>query len=135
MQFQVPQFIDVEDKIFGPLTLRQFLYLAGAGAGSFILFFSLDTKLWIAITVILGSLAAALAFVKYNGRSMLVLLGSLFRYLWLPKFYLWRYNASPAAEGALTVPKLPPAVSSGSSPLTSLLLKFKTGGSTTENRK
>src|SRR3989338_737591 len=27
MQFQVPQFIEVEDKIFGPLTLKQFFYV------------------------------------------------------------------------------------------------------------
>ena len=39
MQFQVPQFIDVENKIIGPLSLRQFLYLAGAGLISFMLFF------------------------------------------------------------------------------------------------
>ena len=32
MMFSVPQFIDVEDKIIGPLTLKQFIYLAG-GAG------------------------------------------------------------------------------------------------------
>ena len=33
MQFQVPQFIEVEDKIFGPLTFKQFVYvLGGAGA-------------------------------------------------------------------------------------------------------
>ena len=29
MQFQVPQFLDVEDKIIGPFTIKQFLYLAG----------------------------------------------------------------------------------------------------------
>ena len=31
MQFQVPQFIEVEDKIVGPLTFKQFIYLAGGG--------------------------------------------------------------------------------------------------------
>ncbi|TSC80302.1 MAG: hypothetical protein G01um101429_152 [Parcubacteria group bacterium Gr01-1014_29] len=30
-QFQVPQFIEVEDKIFGPLTTKQFFYLLGGG--------------------------------------------------------------------------------------------------------
>jgi hypothetical protein len=29
MQFRVPQFIDIEDKLFGPLTFKQFIYLAG----------------------------------------------------------------------------------------------------------
>ncbi len=30
MEYQVPQFIEVEDKIIGPLTLKQFIYVAGA---------------------------------------------------------------------------------------------------------
>ena len=29
MEYQVPQFIEVEDKIFGPFTLKQFIYVAG----------------------------------------------------------------------------------------------------------
>ena len=32
MRFEVPQFVDIEDKIFGPLTFKQFIYIAG-GAG------------------------------------------------------------------------------------------------------
>ena len=35
MHFQTPQFIEIEDKIFGPLTLKQFIYLAGAAGLSF----------------------------------------------------------------------------------------------------
>ncbi len=40
MRYQVPQFIEIEDKIFGPLTLKQFIYLAGGG-GLCLIFFSL----------------------------------------------------------------------------------------------
>ena len=29
MQYQVPQFIEVEDKIFGPLTFKQLVYVVG----------------------------------------------------------------------------------------------------------
>jgi len=29
MRFEVPQFIEVEDKIFGPFTWKQFIYLMG----------------------------------------------------------------------------------------------------------
>ena len=38
MQFQVPQFIEIEDKIFGPLTFKQFIYLAGGGGLCFLLY-------------------------------------------------------------------------------------------------
>jgi len=44
MQFQVPQFIDIEDGS-SALTLKQFLYLAAAAAFSFILFFMLQLAL------------------------------------------------------------------------------------------
>ena len=46
MQFQVPQFIETEDKIVGPLTLRQFLYIGAAGLLSFLLFFVLKIWFW-----------------------------------------------------------------------------------------
>jgi len=39
MRFQVPQFIEIESKIFGPLTFKQFIYLAG-GAGLSFLFYA-----------------------------------------------------------------------------------------------
>jgi hypothetical protein len=47
MRFQVPQFIEVEDKIFGPLTVKQFIYLAGGAGLVFILYHFLPT--WISI--------------------------------------------------------------------------------------
>ncbi len=93
MQFEVPQFLDVEDKIFGPLTLKQFLYLAGAGGFSFILFFALQTWLWITCTSVLAVIAAGLAFGKFNGRPIIYTLFSVIKYTWRPKFYLWQYSA------------------------------------------
>ena len=55
MRYQVPQFIDVEDKIFGPLTLKQFLYVAGGSGFSFIIWSILPTYLAIPIALpILG---------------------------------------------------------------------------------
>lgn len=90
MQFQVPQFIETEDKIVGPLTLRQFLYIGAAGLLSFLLFFVLKIWLWFMITAVFGTLASALAFIKYNGRPMHVIILSALKYLWQPRFYLWK---------------------------------------------
>ena len=104
MQFQVPQFLDVQDTIFGPLTLRQFLYLCGAGAVSFITFFALVTWLWIAVTALVGMIAAGLAFGKFNGRPLIVMLFSAIKYAWQPKFYLWQYT-QPASTTTLLAQK------------------------------
>ena len=64
MRFQVPQYIEIEDKIFGPLTFKQFIYVAG-GVGLCVIFFIFLPKfLAIIISVPIFTFAAALAFYK-----------------------------------------------------------------------
>lgn len=89
MQFQVPQFIEVEDTIFGPLTFRQFVYVAG-GIGIAVLAWQLLPFL-AAAPIMGGAVAAgvALAFVKYNDRPLIYMLEHGFYYLLGSKLYLW----------------------------------------------
>ena len=75
MQFQVPQFIDTEDRIVGPFTIRQFLYVASAGILSFILYFTVQTWLWAMGTIFLLAIALGLAFLKVEGRPLVHVLG------------------------------------------------------------
>jgi hypothetical protein len=89
-QFQVPQFIEQEAKIVGPLSLRQFLYFAIAGGISFISFYIFNFFLWLIITVALLGAAVALAFVKIHGQSMATILGSAFSYLLKARIYTWQ---------------------------------------------
>ena len=90
MRFQVPQFIEIEDKIFGPLTLKQFIYLAGAGGVLFILLriFPVVIAVFIAIPVV--ALAAALAFYKINKRPFVLVLESAFKYMLSNRLYIWK---------------------------------------------
>lgn len=117
MQFQIPQFIEVEDKIFGPLTFRQFVYLAGGLGLGYLLWRVLP--LFISAPLIIGAiaLAAALAFMQYNGRPFILAMEYAFSYLVHPKLYLWnnarkRSNArskktqAVTASGDVYVPKL-----------------------------
>ena len=90
MNFQVPQFIETEDKIIGPFTLRQFLYVAMGGGLSFFLFFFLQAWLWIIITFFLVVTALSFAFIKVNGRPLSVIFLSAIHFYWKPRFYLWR---------------------------------------------
>ena len=90
MRYQVPQFIEIEDKIFGPLTLKQFIYLAG-GAGLCLIFFTLlpiYLTVLLAIPVLVFSLA--LAFYEVNGRPFIVALEHAFSYFVGHKLYLWK---------------------------------------------
>ncbi|MBP9760063.1 MAG: PrgI family protein [Candidatus Pacebacteria bacterium] len=90
MRFSVPQFIDVEDKIFGQLTLKQAIYLAG-GAGVIVTLFIRLGFMW---SVLLGGpvgiLAFALAFVKINNRPFYLVIYSAFFYSIHDKLYLWK---------------------------------------------
>lgn len=98
MQYQVPQFIEVESKIVGPLTLKQFFYLAAAFLLCFILFFLFQFWLWLIFAIIVGGSAVAFAFVKINGRSFAVFVKSVLFYFWRPRFYLWQKTASPPTQ-------------------------------------
>ena len=90
MQFKVPQFIDIEDKIIGPLTLKQFLYLMGGAGILTVLWFYLELWLFILIAIPITIIFLGLAFYKINGRPLVYLIGSLIKYLTKPKLYLWR---------------------------------------------
>lgn len=90
MQFQVPQFIETEDKIVGPLTLKQFVYVAAAAAISFMLFFVLSMWLWIIVVAILAAVAIALSFGQYDGRPLPQVLIAALNFYWQPKLYVWK---------------------------------------------
>ncbi|MDP3947416.1 MAG: PrgI family protein [bacterium] len=98
MQFQVPQFIETENKIVGPLTLRQFLYLAGAGGVSFSFFFLIETWLWLVTTALLGAIGVSLAFVTINGRPLPAILRAALSFYWKPHFFLWQREKGVARE-------------------------------------
>jgi hypothetical protein len=92
MQFQVPQFIEVEDKIFGPLTFKQFVYVAG-GLGACYLFWKILPVILSAPLIIATlALAAVLAFFKFNGRPFISGLEHGFYFLVRSKLYLWKNN-------------------------------------------
>src|SRR3989344_5733233 len=93
MQFQVPQFIEVEDKIFGPLTFKQFIYIAGGAGAAYLIWRMLPLIIAAPLILAIVGLAAALAFLQYNGRPFILALEHGFYYLIKTKLYLWS-NAS-----------------------------------------
>jgi hypothetical protein len=88
-QFVVPQFIDVEDKIFGPVTTRQFIILLVAGLFLFVTYKLADLSLFIFFLATIGGSALILAFVKINGQSFHYFLLNLFQTLRRPSRRVW----------------------------------------------
>jgi len=91
MQFRVPQFIDIEDKIFGPLTLKQFFYVLGAGGTAFIFLKLIPIKIIALLFIIpVSGFFLALAFVKINNRPFIDFTESVFNYFLKSKLYIWK---------------------------------------------
>ena len=90
MQYQVPQFIESEDKIVGPFTIRQFIYIAIGAGISFMLYFSVKTWLWFLLSIFSVGGSVALAFIKINGRPLLNLALSALAFYWKPQTYVWQ---------------------------------------------
>jgi hypothetical protein len=117
MRYQVPQFIEVEDKIFGPFTFKQFIYMAGGAGLCFIAYRALPLLWAILVMVPAGGFAAALAFYKPNNRPFISAIESAFNYLITQKLYIWKKvdkkiepksitEVLEAAKSSVSVPKL-----------------------------
>lgn len=98
-EYQVPQFIEVEDKIFGPLTLKQFIYLAG-GAGMCVGLILYLHVIGFVLAVPIAALTLALAFYKMNNKSFTEILESGFNYFLGNRLYLWRKNTNTERQNA-----------------------------------
>lgn len=110
MEYHVPQFIEVEDKLIGQLTLKQFIYLAGAGGICIVLFSYLPFILAALIALPIVGLGGALAFYKVNGKPLVAILEAAFTYYTSARLMLWKYTA-PEKKGSPTpsATPMPPA--------------------------
>ncbi len=97
MRFQVPQYIEVEDKIFGSLTFKQFVYLAGGVGICTLLFTFLPTFFAVIFSAPVAALCGALAFYRYNDKPFINLLESFFKYSTTNKLYVWRKSEDTQA--------------------------------------
>ncbi|MEX0918295.1 MAG: PrgI family protein [Candidatus Paceibacterota bacterium] len=102
MRFEVPQFIEVEDKIFGPLTWRQFVYIGGGVGIGVVLFFLTPFFMFVLLGMPVAGLSFALAFYPVNNRPFAVFLESVFRYFRGSRLYLWQKKGTGIYSGAYT---------------------------------
>ncbi|MCD6402411.1 PrgI family protein [bacterium] len=95
MRFTVPQFIEREAKIVGPLTFKQFIFFSIAGAICFIFYSILPFSIFLIVSIVLGGIAAAFAFLKIGGRPFPTILGNFLKYSFGPKMYIWKKKEVP----------------------------------------
>lgn len=134
-QFVVPQFIDVEDKIFGPVTARQFVILLAAGLILFAAFKLADFALFVVLLVIIGGGALVISFVKINGQAFHYFLLNIIQTMRRPSLRIWNkvYTTDDIkrlrGEGRVIVPEKTAEVKRYSySRIRDLSLTVNTGG-------
>ena len=91
-QFTVPQFIDVEDKILGPVTIRQFLILLGGGIIDFLGWRYGDMALFAIVLSVSGGLSLLFAFIKINGQPFHYFVLNIIQTSKKPTLRIWRKN-------------------------------------------
>ena len=90
MKYQVPQFIEIEDKVIGPLTVKQFIYLAGGAGMAFIIYTYLPIYIALILIVVVIPLALALAFYKINNKPFIDFLEAAFLFYTKKNLYIWK---------------------------------------------
>jgi len=134
-QFVVPQFIDVEDKVIGPITVRQFIIMLSGGAFIFVAYKLSDFTLFLLQFVLVAGLTLVIAFVKINGRPIHYFLLNVAQTSRRPKIRIWQkiFSSSELKKyGKKEEVKLPPKITTKNkvraSRLAEMSLIVDTGG-------
>lgn len=90
MQFKVPQFLEIEDKIFGPFTFKEFVYLVGGAGICYMLFKLLGIWLGAIPILIVAGLSAALTFYHPNGKPFINMIEAGMKFTLQSKLYIWK---------------------------------------------
>lgn len=90
MRFEVPQFIDVEEKIFGPLTFKQFIYLLGGAGLAYVSYKIIPFPFWIIFSGAFVAFALLLAFYKLNNRPFIEIAQNYINFKLKGKLYIWK---------------------------------------------
>jgi len=92
-QFLVPQFIDVEDKILGPITTRQFVMMLIATLVTFVIYKLFSFMAFVLLGFLNMGLFAVLAFAKINGRPIHFFLLNFVQTIKKPNMRVWSREA------------------------------------------
>jgi len=90
MLFNVPQFIDKEDKIVGPLTAKQLGWMFGMGAVMLVTWNLLDPAAFFIACVPIAAIFGAFAFYRPYNQPLIAFLTSSVVFVFRPKIYFWR---------------------------------------------
>ena len=95
MRYKVPQNIDMQDRIVGPLTMIQFMYLLVGGAICYAFFQAFSVPVFVIIALPVALTTLALAFFKVQDQPFSKFISSAIGYILRPKNWVWRKGNQP----------------------------------------
>lgn len=102
MQFKVPQNVQREDTIVGPLTLKQLLILAAGGSIAYAIYVGLAKtyfiEIWLPPVAIVSLITLAFAFLKIHSLPFHRYLINLIEFKLLPRKRIWIQGAGDAIQ-------------------------------------
>lgn len=90
MRFQVPQFIETEERIIGPFTLKQFAFVGAGGAILFLLFFVVPPGSFIFVAIPVALVFLGLALLKIEEMPVYLYLFYALNHFFSPKRYIYQ---------------------------------------------
>jgi hypothetical protein len=109
MRFEVPQFINIPDKLFGPFTFKQALFLVGGGGMIYIIYRLMPFSIAVLLGLPIAAFTGALVFYKPNGRPFIHMVESWLLFSFSHKFYLWRQrDAEPGIQDVTQIHQVMP---------------------------
>jgi len=93
-QVVVPQFLDVEDKIIGPVSVRQFIELVIGAIIIAILYRLLYFPYFVVSGLIVFAISIIVAFAKINGQVFHIFMLNFCQTMMRPKLKIWRKKIS-----------------------------------------
>ncbi|TSC93324.1 MAG: Uncharacterized protein Athens101428_696 [Candidatus Berkelbacteria bacterium Athens1014_28] len=94
MQFKVPQKIDIEDRIVGPMTMLQFVYAVLGGGTAYLVANTFSPPYNLIVAAPIALFTFCVIFVKINGRPFGHFFRNLIIYLFIPHTRIWHKGDS-----------------------------------------
>jgi len=135
-QVVVPQFLDVEDKVLGSISVRQFSELVVGGLIMVVFYKVFDFSLFVVSSLIVLALILILAFTKINGQPFHLFMLNFLQTMRKPKLTIWKKTVNLKELRALLMAPPPAKISKRavmrspvtSSKLSEISLIIDTGG-------
>ncbi|MEI8143326.1 MAG: PrgI family protein [Candidatus Berkelbacteria bacterium] len=104
MRYKVPQNIDMQDRVIGPLTMTQFVYVIIGTGLSYSVWTALPSPIGLGIAIPLLLLTFCIGFIKINERPFWVFLASILGYMSTPRQRVWQHDANGSMRVEIYTP-------------------------------